>query len=76
MEQLNGVYYFLECLDGIIGDELLTAKELSLRLYGQDKGLTEQQIKHIAADYEAELFRYVYKDGEEIERKQLTRLLW
>lgn len=54
----------------------LTATELSNRLYGQDRGLTEQDIKHIAADYEAELHRYIYRDGEEVEHKQLTRLAW
>jgi hypothetical protein len=76
MDKLDGTYYLLDCLDGIIGDTLLTATELSNRLYGQDRGLTEQDIKHIAVDYEAELHRYIYRDGEEVEHKQLTRLAW
>jgi hypothetical protein len=67
MDKLDGTYYLLDCLDGIIGDTLLTATELSNRLYGQDRGLTERDIKHIAADYEAELHRYIYRDGEEVE---------
>ena len=73
---LNGTYYLLDCLDGIIGDELITAAELSQRLYGEDRQLTEAQIKAIAADYEAELHRYIYVNGEETEHKQLTRLMW
>ena len=76
MGKLNGVYYLFDCLDGDIGEELLTDNEISKRLYGQEKELTENDIKNIAADYEAELYRYIYEDGEEIEHKQLTRLLW
>ena len=72
----DGIYYYFDCLDGIIGEELITAEELSKRLYGRDKSLTEAQIKHIAADYEAELHRYTYKDGKEAEHVQLTRLMW
>lgn len=37
MDRLDGTYYLLDCLDGIIGDTLLTATELSNRLYGQDR---------------------------------------
>ena len=70
----DGIYYYFDCMDGRIGEELITAEELSKRLYGKNRNLTEEQIKHIAADYEAELHRYTYKDGEEVEHKQLTRL--
>lgn len=76
MEKLNGIYYLFDCLDGDIGEELLTANEISKRLYGQEKELIEKEIKNIAADYEAELHRYIYEDGEEVEHRQLTRLLW
>lgn len=70
----DGIYYFLDCMDGLIGDKLITAEEISIALYGKNRNLTEEQIKLIAADYEAELHRYTYKDGEETEHKQLTRL--
>lgn len=70
----DGIYYYFDCMDGRIGEELITAEELSKRLYGKNRNLTEEQIKLIAADYEAELHRYTYKDGEETEHKQLTRL--
>ena len=70
----DGIYYYFDCMDGRIGEELITAEELSKRLYGENRNLTEAQIKYIAADYEAELHRYTYKDGEEVEHKQLTRL--
>lgn len=73
---LDGVYCWLDCLDGEIGEKYLTAEELSNALYGRDKHLTEHDIKLIAADYEAELHKYVFKDGQEIEHKQLTRLMW
>ena len=70
----DGIYYYFDCMDGRLGEELITAEELSKRLYGANRNLTEAQIKLIAADYEAELHRYTYKDGEEVEHKQLTRL--
>lgn len=73
---LNGVYYLFDCLDGSIGDELLTLEELSQRMNGGRQAYTEQDAKHIASDYEAELHRYTYKDGVEIEHKQLTKLIF
>lgn len=72
----NGTYYYFDCMDGIIGEALLTPQEISKRLYGQDRGLTETDIKRISADYEAELHRYTFTDGSITEHKQLTRLEW
>lgn len=74
--QMNGKYYFFDCMDGNIGDDLLTAGEVSTRLYGTDRGLTESDLKAIAADYEAELHLYEYMDGSELGHKQLTFLTW
>ena len=70
----NGIYYLFDCLNGTIGGELITADEVSARLYGDGRTLTENELKIIAANYEAELFKYEYRDGEEVERRQLTRL--
>ena len=71
-----GTYYYFDCLDGTIGSELLTPQEISKRLYGEDRQLTEADIKRISADYEAELHRYIFTPGQEPEHKRLTRLQW
>lgn len=71
-----GTYYYFDCLDGTIGGELLTPAEISARLYGQDRGLTEPDLKRIAADYEAELHKYILTGGAEARHEQLTRLSW
>lgn len=71
----DGDYYYFDCLDGIIGDRLLTPQEISARLYGEVRELSEADIKGIAADYEAELYRYTYKDGEQTGKKKLVSLI-
>ena len=73
--ELDGTYYVFDCLDGEIGGEPMTAQEISRRLYGEARELTEGELKAIAADYEAELYRYQYKAGERIEAEKLTRLV-
>ena len=75
-EPAPGTYYYFDCLDGTIGEELLTPQEISKRLYGEDRQLTEADIKRISADYEAELHRYIFTPGQEPEHKRLTRLQW
>ena len=57
-------YYYFDCLDGVIGEQYLTAEELTALLIGSDKDtLTEKQIKAHALNYEATLYRYE-KDGD------------
>ena len=52
-------YYYFDCLDGIIGEQYLTARELTTLLHGSDREtLTEKQIKSEALNYEATLYRY------------------
>ena len=75
-EPAPGTYYYFDCLDGTIGSELLTPQEISKRLYGEDRQLTEADIKRIAADYEAELHRYILTGGAGARHEQLTRLQW
>ena len=50
-------YYFFDCLDGVLSDRYLTAKDLA-ELAGAADPLTEKEIKRIAANYEATLYRY------------------
>lgn len=73
--ELEGIFYLFDCMDGALADQLLTPQEISRRLYGEARELTEADIKGIAADYEAELYRYTYKNGQRTEGKRLTRLI-
>jgi len=50
-------YYFFDCLDGVLSDRYLTARELA-ELTGAADPLSEKEIKRIAANYEATLYRY------------------
>ena len=50
-------YYFFDCLDGGLSDKYLTAQELA-KYIGASEPITEKQIKRIAANYEATLYRY------------------
>ena len=40
----NGIYYLFDCLNGTIGGELITADEVSARLYGDGRTLTENEL--------------------------------
>ncbi len=52
-------YYYFDCLDGFIGEQYLTAEEVTTLLIGSDKKtLTEKQIISEALNYEATLYRY------------------
>lgn len=62
--ELTGVFYYFDCLDGDIGDKLLTAPEVSQIIYGRPADLTEAELISLAADYEATLYRQEYKDDE------------
>lgn len=63
-EILQGTYYYFDCMDGLIGDKLLTAVEVSEILHGRAEDLTEKQLIQIAANYEATLYRQEYTAGE------------
>ena len=72
---LNGVYYLLDSMDAKFSNKYLTSDQISGRLYADGRKLTEQDIKNIALDYEADLFKVTFKDGEPIAREQLIYLL-
>lgn len=72
----DGVYYLFDCLDGLIGDKLLTLEELRGIMTNDPRPYTEKDAKEIAYNYEAELYRYTYKDGKEVECKKLVELMW
>ena len=75
-DKKDGVFYLLDCFCGSIGQELLTGPELAWRVLGQRRDLTEEEIKSIAADHEAELHRYTFRDGEQVEHVRLTEVLY
>ena len=70
-EKLNGTYYLFDCLDGVIGDRLLTLEELRQAMTWENVTYTEKDAKRIATYYEATLYRCKHKDGEVKERKVL-----
>ena len=51
-------YYFFDCLDGTLSDRYLTARELAELTGAASDTLTEKEIKRIARNYEATLYRY------------------
>lgn len=67
----NGIYYYFDCLDGLLGDKLLTPPEVAEILHGRPADLTEKDLIKVAANYEATLYRQEYKDGELINDKLL-----
>lgn len=70
-KKLNGTYYLFDCMDGVIGDQLLTLEELKEKMTWSNVTYTEKDAKRIAMDYEAILFRYEYLDGNVKERKMI-----
>lgn len=60
----EGVFYYLDCLDGIIGARQLTAAEISEIETGRRADLAEKEIIRIAANYEATLYRQEYAGGD------------
>ena len=58
-EEGGAVYlYFFECLDAALGDKYFTACELNEMVNGIYAPMPERDIKRIAANYEATLYRY------------------
>lgn len=70
-EKLNGTYYLFDCLDGVIGDRLLTIEELRQAMTWENVTYTEKDAKRIAIYYEATLYRYKYINREVKESKML-----
>ena len=66
-EVLDGTYYLLDCLDGIIGDKLLTPEGLHELMDGKSETYSEKEILSIARNYEASLYRYKYIKGREVD---------
>lgn len=56
-------YYFYECLDGQLGEKYLTPPDVAEIIKGKREELTEGELKAIARNYEATLYRYE-KDSE------------
>lgn len=72
-DNANGTFYLFDCLDGIIGDRLLTLSELYALENGQRPGeYTEKEAVRLAQDYEATLYRYEYEDGERVASVGIT----
>lgn len=63
------VVYYLDCLDGLVGERYLTLDELREAYYGEgyDRKLTERDAISIAADLEAVLYRCTVDAGEVVE---------
>lgn len=60
----NGIYYYFDCLDGLLGEKFLTPAEVSEILTGKPEPLTEKELIRIAADYEATLYRHELTGGQ------------
>lgn len=60
----DGIFYLFDCMDGEIGGQLFTAEQLRELMTGKREPYTERELKQIAANYEATLYRYEYKNGE------------
>jgi len=54
--RLNGIYYYFDCMNAFVNDGLFNAAE-----FDGDR----DAIQH-AANYEATLYKYEYRDGERI----------
>jgi len=53
-------YYFFDCLDGVLSERYLTAQELGQMFTGAADPMPEKEIKRIARNYEAGLYRYEF----------------
>lgn len=51
--------YFFDCLDGVLSEKYWTAAELSKAEHGGSDPMPEKEIKRIAHNYEATLYRYI-----------------
>ena len=53
---LNGIYYFMDCMNAFVNDGLFKASEFK----------DEQEAITTAANYEATLYKYEFRHGEKI----------
>ena len=53
-------YYFFDCLDGVLSDRYLTAREVAQLVTGAADPMPEGDIIRTAANYEATLYRYTF----------------
>lgn len=60
-EPLNGSYYFMDCMNAFVNNGLFPAAEFA----------DDREAIRTAANYEATLYRYEYRDGERISSKVL-----
>lgn len=51
-------YYFFDCMDGVLGEKYLTPSDVAELQTGKREALTETELKKIAHNYEATLYRY------------------
>lgn len=63
-------YYFFDCLDGALADRYLTARELSQLVKGAPDPMSEKEIKSIARNYEATLYRYTMDENGNPQNEQ------
>lgn len=68
---MNGTYYYFDCMDAILGHKLLDPDDLRQLIYIKDSPYNESDIISIAIDYEADLYKCLYKDGQEMAREKL-----
>lgn len=61
---LDGIYYYFECLDGLLGERPLLPADVSQIIEGRREDLTEKELIAIAANYEATLYRQEYTAGD------------
>jgi hypothetical protein len=59
--ELNGSYYFMDCMNAFVNDGLFPAGEFR----------DDADAIQTAANYEATLYRYEYRNGERISSKVL-----
>lgn len=57
-------YYFFDCLDGVLSDRYLTARELAQLFTGGADPMPEKDIIRTAANYEATLYRYQFDEND------------
>lgn len=57
-------YYFFDCLDGVLADRYLTARELAQLFTGGADPMPERDIIRTAANYEATLYRYEFDEND------------
>ena len=62
-QQAPQYVYFFDCLDAALSDKYWTAAELNKAMTGAAVPMPEKEIKKIAHNYEATLYRYILDDA-------------